>query len=212
MEQLHNFSSSAAKLSSETIGRATYFAQTAGAKLAGHKPREPNVNTERGRPSKPGILNKSMIAFGVVSDGLEHAGKTLLGHGQEAATKVVSHKFGPEAGQVARRATGSIKNVGLVYIDAAGVSRRAVIKGVAKGVVIGHVKGGGDVIVPGGDQRGEKVGTPGSPGRAGPSGTGSPPPGPPPSYGSAMQQGNGGQMYFPPPPEKGGNQAGEYRY
>jgi len=215
MEQLHNFSSSAAKLSSQTIGRATYFAQTAGAKLAGHKPRDPTVNAERGgRPAKPGILNKSMIAFGVVGDGLEHAGKTLLGHGQEAATKVVSHKYGPEAGQVARRATGSIKNVGLVYIDAAGVSRRAVIKGVAKGVVIGHVKGGGDVIVPASDgEKGEKLASPTTPGRMSPSSSRTPPPGPPPSYGSAMQQGEGGQMYFPPPPqEKGGNMNGEYRY
>ncbi|TKA65609.1 hypothetical protein B0A55_09901, partial [Friedmanniomyces simplex] len=42
-------------------------------------------------------------------------------------------------------------NVGLVYIDVTGVSRRAVIKSVAKGMVVGKVRGGGEVVVGGGD-------------------------------------------------------------
>ena len=41
----------------------------------------------------------------------------------------------------------SSKNVGLVYIDVTGVSRRAILKSVAKGMVVGKVKGGGEIIV-----------------------------------------------------------------
>jgi spartin len=42
-----------------------------------------------------------------------------------------------------------VRNVGLVYIDVTGVSRRAILKSVAKGMVVGEVKGGGRVIVGG---------------------------------------------------------------
>lgn len=38
-----------------------------------------------------------------------------------------------------------------VYIDAAGVSRKAIIKSVAKGMVVGKVRGGGQIMVGGGD-------------------------------------------------------------
>jgi spartin len=52
---------------------------------------------------------------------------------------------------MAGQLTGGVKNVGLVYIDAMGVSRKAVIKSVAKGMVVGRLNGGGDLIVGGGD-------------------------------------------------------------
>jgi spartin len=64
---------------------------------------------------------------------------------------VVGHRFGPEAGEISKSLGGGFKNVGLVYIDAAGVSRKAIVKSVAKGMVVGKVKGGGDLIVGGGD-------------------------------------------------------------
>ena len=44
-----------------------------------------------------------------------------------------------KAGDVAEWIGGGLKNVALVYIDAAGVSRRAIIKSIAKGMVVGKV-------------------------------------------------------------------------
>lgn len=144
VQQFHNFSTSAAKLSSVTLGRVSQFAQNAGAKLAGKdKPR-----TRGNPPSNPGIFNKSLIAFNTVADSIDYASKALLGAGSVAATTVVGHKYGSEAGKIAESVTGGFKNVGLVYVDASGVSRRAVVKGVAKGMVVGRVKGGGEVMVP----------------------------------------------------------------
>jgi len=52
----------------------------------------------------------------------------------------VNHAYGPQAGEMAATLAGAGKNVGLVYVDVAGVSRRAVLKGVAKGLVVGRVK------------------------------------------------------------------------
>jgi len=66
-------------------------------------------------------------------------------------TNVVSHKYGKEAGNVAYGLAGGVKNVGLVYIDAMGVSRRAVIKSVAKGMVVGRMPNGQQLVVGSGD-------------------------------------------------------------
>ena len=92
-----------------------------------------------------------MIAFSTIADGIEESGKRLLTSTGAAATTVVGHRYGNDARQIAAEVAGGVKNVGLVYIDVAGVSRKAVIKSVAKGMVVGKVKGGGEVIVGGGD-------------------------------------------------------------
>jgi len=92
-----------------------------------------------------------MIAFSTIADGIDQAGRTLLTSGSSAATNVVSHKYGTEAGTVAQGLAGGVKNVGLVYIDAMGVSRRAVIKSVAKGMVVGKMPNGQQLVVGSGD-------------------------------------------------------------
>ncbi|KAL9118787.1 MAG: hypothetical protein Q9187_004661 [Circinaria calcarea] len=107
-----------------------------------------------GRPLgdyKPGLLNKSMIAFSTIADGIDQSARQLLASGSTAATTVVGHRYGSDARVVASELAGGVKNVGLVYIDAAGVSRKAVIKSVAKGMVVGKMPGGGDLVVGGGD-------------------------------------------------------------
>ena len=52
---------------------------------------------------------------------------------------------------MASNLAGGVRNVGLVYIDAAGVSRRAVIKSVAKGMVVGRMPNGQQIVVGTGD-------------------------------------------------------------
>lgn len=100
---------------------------------------------------RPGVLKKSLMAFNTVVDGAEQAGRNLLTGTSASVATVVGHRWGEEAGDVSRSLGGGVKNVGLVYIDVTGVSRRAVLKSVAKGMVVGKVRGGGQVIVGGGD-------------------------------------------------------------
>jgi spartin len=50
---------------------------------------------------------------------------------------------------VAANLGGGVKNVGLVYIDVCGVSRRAIIKSVARGMIVGKVKDGRQIVVGG---------------------------------------------------------------
>ena len=154
VRKLNNMSQGAAGLSAKTVGQVSRYAQNLGATVARKGERQPKGMDKSGKPIedfKPGILNKSMMAFATIADGIDHSARHLLQSGSSAATTVVGHRYGTEAREVAKHVTGGFKNVGLVYVDATGVSRKAIIKSVAKGMVIGKVKGGGQVIVGGGD-------------------------------------------------------------
>ena len=141
VRQVHNFSATGAKVASKTVGVVTHHAQNFGARLAGRGEGHQNA--------RPGLLNKGLIAFGTIADGIDYASKLILRTSSQATTTMVGHRYGQEAEEVARGLTGVVKNVGLVYIDASGVSRRAVVKSVAKGMVVGKVKGGGEVVFQG---------------------------------------------------------------
>ena len=154
VRKLHSVTAGTANLSAKTVGSVTKIAQNVGANMT-RKQKKPEKGFDKeGKPVdtyRPGFLNKSMIAFSTVADGIAESGRTLLTQSGSAASSMVGHKYGQEAGDLAGQMAGGVKNVGLVYIDVAGVSRRAVIKSVAKGMVVGHVKDGGEVIVGGGD-------------------------------------------------------------
>jgi spartin len=154
VRKINTFTTGAAGLSAKTVGSISKVTQNFGASLAGKKAKHSRSVNPDGTPNteyKPGLLNKSMIAFSTVGDGIAYSAKTILAHGSAAATAAVGHKYGAEAGSIAGDLAGGVKNVGLVYIDVTGVSRRAVIKSVAKGMVVGRVKGGGELVVGGGD-------------------------------------------------------------
>jgi len=148
VRKINSFTASAASLSAKTIGSASKYAQNLGATLARRAEKKSKVDDEGYRP---GFLNKSMIAFSTIADGIAYSGKHLLTASGAAATHIVGHRYGDDARQVATELAGGVKNVGLVYIDVTGVSRRAVLKSVAKGMVVGRVKGGGEIVVGDGD-------------------------------------------------------------
>lgn len=155
IRKINHFSTKAAHLSSTTVGRIGQIAQNVGAGLTRKKDGASRGYDSSGNPIetyKPGVLNKSLMAFNTVADGIEQAGRNLLFGTSNSVTTVVGHRWGAEAGEVSTNLTSGFKNVGLVYIDVTGVSRRAVLKSVAKGMVVGKVaNGGGDLIVGGGD-------------------------------------------------------------
>jgi spartin len=154
VRKIHTFTQGAAGMSSRTLGQLQNVTQNLGARLAGKGEKKRAGYDEHGKPIedyKPGFLNKSMIAFSTIADGIAYGGRNLLTSAQSSATTMVGHKYGDEAREVAGNLAGGVKNVGLVYIDVTGVSRRAVIKSVAKGMVVGRVKGGGEIVVGGGD-------------------------------------------------------------
>ncbi|KAI1821952.1 senescence-associated protein-domain-containing protein [Xylaria intraflava] len=157
VRRIGKFSGGVAGVSSKTVGQVAKVAQNLGAHLAGREYKDPNVRRgfdSEGRPSenfKPGLLNKSLMAFSTVADGIDHATKSLLNSASSSATTMVTHRWGDEAGELTKHIGGSVKNVALVYVDVTGVSRKAIIKAVGKGMVVGKVNIGNnqtaDVIV-----------------------------------------------------------------
>ncbi|KAH9887151.1 senescence-associated protein-domain-containing protein [Xylariomycetidae sp. FL2044] len=151
VRRIGKFSGGVADLSSKTVGQVTKVAQNLGASISGRKEKEGKRGYgPDGKPLenfKPGLLNKSMLAFSTVADGVEYATKGLLTSASSSTTNMVTHRWGAEAGELSKHLGGSVKNVGLVYIDVTGVSRKAVIKAVGKGMIVGKVKGGGSIVV-----------------------------------------------------------------
>ncbi|RHZ60502.1 hypothetical protein CDV55_106554 [Aspergillus turcosus] len=189
--KIGTFSQGAAGLSSKTVGQVGKVAQNLGASLTRREGKQKSVD-KYGKDSdyKPGILNKSLIAFSTLADGIEHGARNLLTSGSVAASTMIAHRYGPEAGAVASNVAGGIKNVGLVYIDASGVSRKAVLKSVAKGMVVGRMRDGKQVVVGTGDG-GELPPSVGGPSQSTLGGRDpvvrrpSPSPTPPPAYGAS---------------------------
>jgi spartin len=152
IRKINSLSQSAVGLSSKAVGQIDRVAQNLGATLARRKENTRGYDKE-GKPVdlKPGVLNKSLIAFSTLVDGIEQSARTVLNTGTSAASTVIGHRYGADAGAVASNLVGGFKNVGLVYIDAAGVSRKAVLKSVAKGMVVGRMRDGKQVVVGSGD-------------------------------------------------------------
>lgn len=153
VRRINQFSSKAADISSTAVHTIGKMAQNLGASISRRSKEGGKGFDKDGNPIesyKPGLLNKSLMAFHTVADGIDQASKNLLTGTQHSVTTVVSHRWGAEAGEISHSLGGGFKNVGLVYIDVTGVSRRAVLKSVAKGMIVGKV-GGGKVMVGGGD-------------------------------------------------------------
>lgn len=153
IRKIGNFSNNAADLSSKTVGQVGRYAQNFGASFRRKENGKKKGVDKDGNPVefKPGTLNKSMIAFSTLADGIEQSAKSVLTSGAVAASSMIGHRYGAEAGAVANDLTGGFKNVGLVYIDATGVSRKAILKSVAKGMVVGRMRDGKQVVVGTGD-------------------------------------------------------------
>ena len=129
VRKLNSLTAGAVNMSAKTVGQVTKHAQNLGATMARRGEAQPKgVKAGNLNYNKPGLLNKSMIAFSTVADGIDYASRHLLASGSQAATQVVGHRYGDDARNVAGSLAGGVKNVGLVYVDAAGVSRRAVLK------------------------------------------------------------------------------------
>ncbi|KAN0079581.1 Senescence-associated domain containing protein [Elaphomyces granulatus] len=152
IRKINHFSEAAADLSAKAVGQVGKYAQNLGATLARRNETSKKGLDKNGNPIdvNPGILNKSLIAFSTLVDGIEQGARTVLSSSTVAASTMIGHHYGAEAGVVANHVTSGVKNVGLVYIDAAGVSRKAILNSVAKGMVVGRMRDGQQVVVSGG--------------------------------------------------------------
>ncbi|MBW0488512.1 hypothetical protein O181_028227 [Austropuccinia psidii MF-1] len=145
-EKVLGYTKTATEISGKTIRVVGSVASKVGDRLgkATGIQRTPNGELPTG---VRGYVHKGLLAFNTVLDSLESGGKKVLNTAGETTTGMVKHSYGPEAGKVAQTAHHSIRNVALVYIDARGVTRRAILKSVGKSAIRGTMTDGREVIL-----------------------------------------------------------------
>lgn len=125
----------------KAVGSIQNFASNMGERLTRKRQEEADKeaakNPNKPKDNKPGVLNRSLIAFTTILDGVDEATKNLVMGATNSSTQVINHRYGAEARDLAREFGSSLYNVTTVYIDVRGVSRRAILKGIGKGAAKG---------------------------------------------------------------------------
>ncbi|KAH9918400.1 uncharacterized protein BXZ73DRAFT_53015 [Epithele typhae] len=85
------------------------------------------------------VLLSANLVLAAVDDGLQRT----FDVGAERAAAVAAHKYGAEVGKSVHLGAHTARNVALVYIDARGFARRALIRRAGKAWVKAHFGGGG---------------------------------------------------------------------
>ncbi|GAA5951570.1 hypothetical protein JCM21900_000516 [Sporobolomyces salmonicolor] len=145
-EKGHRWTSQAVVFSGKAVGVIGDFAAQLGDKIG----KSAGIQRQPGGPPPTGVkglVSKSLTAINTVADHLEAGGKTLLDSGSKSASQVIHHKYGPEARGVADNLGGSIKHCVLVYVDARGVTRRALLKSVGKGALKAKMADGSELYL-----------------------------------------------------------------
>ncbi|KAJ4480007.1 hypothetical protein J3R30DRAFT_2564755 [Lentinula aciculospora] len=75
---------------------------------------------------------KLILSADLILSTMDESMKQLIDVGGRSATRVVEHRYGPEAAQSTALMAGTSRNVALVYIDMKGIGRKALIKRVGK--------------------------------------------------------------------------------
>ena len=149
VRKIHQLSNTAVVISAKATGFLAQAAHSLGAGVR-HK-----IAGEEKAGKKHSLLNKSLIAFETIADSIDTSAKQLLSTSSEAATTVARHKYGDQAADISHGLGSTVRNVGLVYVDARGVTRKALIKGAAKGMLFKAKVGNEDEVILGGDSLGE---------------------------------------------------------
>ncbi|GAA6060402.1 hypothetical protein JCM10212_004655 [Sporobolomyces blumeae] len=142
----HVWTGKAVQLSGKATGYVGNLASSLGDKIG----RSAGIqSTPSGAPPTGvrGLISKSLTAINTVADNLDVAGKTILESGTKSTSQVVHHKYGAEARDLVDSAGGSIKHCALVYIDARGVTRRALLTSVGKSAIKARMADGSQLYL-----------------------------------------------------------------
>ena len=141
VRKIHHLSDTVVTVSSKATGLLASAAHSLGSGIRS------KFSSSDKTGKKPGFLNKSLIAFETIADSIDTSAKQLLDTSSSAATNVVRHKYGEQAADISNSLGSAVRNVGLVYVDARGVTRKALIKGALKGMVFRAKVGNGEEVL-----------------------------------------------------------------
>ncbi|PVF92540.1 hypothetical protein CPB86DRAFT_791071 [Serendipita vermifera] len=104
-------------------------------------------------PPKRRLLNRLLTSTDMLLTTLESSAYHLISHTTNSASAAAQHKYGDDAAMAIGTMGDTIRNVGVVYIDARGVGRRALLKTAGKRVMKARM-GGKDVVFQGQGEHG----------------------------------------------------------
>lgn len=144
--KIHQFSTGVSHVSNKTFGYVAQLAEKAGGRVARtRKAKVPSTGTnhdedhdeedDEAQGSRPGLLAHAAYALVTVLDAVDAGGKQVLESASSSVGRVVTHRYGSQAGTMANELGGAARNVALVYFDARGVSHKALLKNGVKGVI-----------------------------------------------------------------------------
>lgn len=79
-------------------------------------------------------------------DGIDESAQTVLQGATSSSTRMIGHSYGKEAENVSAEFGRSLKNCTMIYVDARGISRKAIVRGFGMGAIKGAL-GKGDVVL-----------------------------------------------------------------
>ncbi|KAK4706130.1 spartin, partial [Phenoliferia sp. Uapishka_3] len=94
-----------------------------------------------------GLVNHSLVAIDTLAGSIGTGGRTLIDAGSASSASIVGHRYGPEAQKISLQVGGSVKHAALVYIDARGVTRKALLKSVGKHAIRAKLVDGREVVL-----------------------------------------------------------------
>ncbi|KAG8749619.1 hypothetical protein FRC14_001221, partial [Serendipita sp. 396] len=108
-------------------------------------PSTTNLSAPPPVPRKRRFLNRLLTSTDLLLTTVESSAHHLIGHTSTSASAVAHHKYGNDMGSAVGMVGDSMRNVGVVYIDARGVGRRALLRVAGKRILKAKM-GGRDVV------------------------------------------------------------------
>ncbi|KAJ3025478.1 hypothetical protein HK097_006678, partial [Rhizophlyctis rosea] len=138
MKTAHDYTSKTAKVTKKAVDTLFDVAVAVGSKVG--KPLHRSKPASDGQPKQNSagwelLVSTAQAAVTVIDAGVEGA-KNIARDTATATQSLLRHKYGDQVADVVGHGLGTVGNIGLVYFDAKGVSKRAFIKKAAKEAVL----------------------------------------------------------------------------
>lgn len=134
IHSLHGLTETAVMISGKTLGAVGKVVGNVGSALGnklGISKMAGEVNNAPPGGFK-GMIKSSIQAVTTVAESIEASGKHIYDSSTAATAHVAYHKLGADAAHAVTQVSASGRNVALVYIDAKGFGRRAMVKSLGK--------------------------------------------------------------------------------
>ncbi|KAL5490682.1 hypothetical protein ACEPAI_5516 [Sanghuangporus weigelae] len=139
VRRMHKISGNAVDVTAKTTGLIHGALERAVDHISGSDKKKAKGRATTPTPSAPGsppprlpLKNRLFLATDMLLTTAENSAKQLLEHGTVHVSEALGHKYGNDMREASLLAGQSARNVGVVYIDARGVGRRALLRKAGK--------------------------------------------------------------------------------